>query len=55
MQMDVVLTCCDFQKAPMSELLRVLIPRSRFADPTGFSQVHLAPSFADHAASCAPW
>ena len=25
------LTCCDFQKAQTSELLKVLIPRSRFA------------------------
>lgn len=39
LQVDVSLTCCDFQKAQMSELLKVLLPRSRFAEPGGFDQV----------------
>ncbi len=33
------LTCCDFQKAQTSELLKILIPRSRFAGPAGHGQV----------------
>ena len=39
--MDVALTCCDFQKAQMSELLKALLPRSRFAEPEGSGQVQL--------------
>ena len=39
MQVDVALTCCDFQKAQTSELLKILIPRSRFAGPAGHGQV----------------
>lgn len=39
LQVDVALTCCDFQKAQMSELLKVLLPRSRFAEPGGTDQV----------------
>lgn len=41
LQVDVSLTCCDFQKAQMSELLKVLLPRSRFAELGGFGQVCL--------------
>ena len=36
------LTCCDFQKAQTSELLKILIPRSRFAGPAGRGQVRAA-------------
>lgn len=45
-KVDVSLTCCDFQKAQMSELLKVLLPRSRFAEPGGLDQT-VALTFKD--------